>query len=138
MIYRINCSNLCTDGNHTVFDFLLQQQLLSSQPREFQRLLQGLGWTVDPAHHPGFKGKLHPVADEIPGNKPMMVQAQIPSTPFTYYTDAIHEVAFVTPVARCSTWSNSNSSVRSMDSSDSGGNVGPCKFAILHTTTKSI
>lgn len=109
------------DGVTKVDDILAtQQQLLTSQPREFQRLLQGLGWTVDPANHPGFKGKLHPVTDEIPSNKPLIVQAQIPHTPFTYYTDSIHEVAFVTPVARSSAWSNSNSSVRSVDSSDSG------------------
>ena len=85
---------------------------------------------VDPANHPGFKGKLDLVTDEIPGNKPLIIQAQIPSrcTPFTYYTDSVHKVAFVTPVAHGSAWTNSNSSVCSADSSDSGGNIGPCKY----------
>jgi len=106
---------------------------LTSQPKEFQRLLQGLGWIVDPANHPGFKGKLHPITDEVPGNKPLIVHAQIPATtPFTYYTDSIYEMAFVTPVARSSAWNNSNSSVRSVDSSDSGGNVVPCKQYTSH------
>ena len=99
-----------------------------AQPKEFQKLLQGLGWVVDPSTHPGFKGKLHPLSDDTQGSKPLIVQAQIPLTPFTYFTDSIHEVAFVTPVVRSSTWSNSNSSVRSMDSSDSGGNVGSCEY----------
>ena len=121
-----SCFDLCNCGN-IIISCILQQQQLTSQPKEFQRLLQGLGWTVDPANHPGFKGKLHPVTDEIPSNRPLIVQAQIPCTPFTYYTDSVHEMAFVTPVVRSSAWSNSNSSVRSVDSSDSGGNVVPCE-----------
>lgn len=127
MIFMYQFSCFC--GNFNLIT-ALQQQLLTAQPGDFQRLLQGLGWIVDPTNHPGFKGKLHPVSDEVPGNRPLITQAQIPCTPFTYYTDSVHEIAFVTPVARSSAWNNSNSSVRSVDSSDSGGNIGPCKYLL--------
>ena len=79
--------------------------------------LHGLGWVVDPIKHPGFSGKLRPELDE--GSRNIGTSAQIPYRPFPYYADAVNEVAFVQPTLKQST-SNSTSSVRSVESSDSG------------------
>ena len=51
--------------------------------------------------------------------RPVHLSAQIPLKPFPYYADAMNEVAFVLPVLKPSA-SDSSSSVRSLESSDSG------------------
>lgn len=72
---------------------------------------------MDPVQHPGFSGRLHPAT---PGEgQPVTITAQIPLRPFPYYADAMTEVAFVLPVLKPST-SDSTTSVRSFESSDSG------------------
>lgn len=80
--------------------------------------LHGLGWVVDPVKHPGFSGKLRPEQDE--GFRSSIgLSVQIPYSSFPYYADAISEIAFIQPALRQST-SNSTSSIRSVESSDSG------------------
>ncbi len=80
-----------------------------------------MGWIVDPVKHPGFSGKLRPESEE--GSHGIGTSAQIPYRPFPYYADAINEMAFVHPVCKQSS-SNSASSIRSVESSDSGPEVG--------------
>ena len=82
-----------------------------------------MGWIVDPVKHPGFSGKLRPESEEG-GSHSIGTSAQIPYRPFPYYADAINEMAFIHPVCRQSS-SNSASSIRSVESSDSGPEVGP-------------
>ena len=72
---------------------------------------------MDPVKHPGFAGRLRPDIEDP--SRHMGVHLQIPLRPFPYYADAITETAFILPVQRPSN-SDSTSSVRSMDSSDSG------------------
>lgn len=73
---------------------------------------------VDPVKHPGFSGKLRPEQDE--GFRSSIgLSVQIPYRSFPYYADAINEIAFIQPSLRQST-SNSTSSIRSVESSDSG------------------
>ena len=97
--------------------------------------LQGLGWVVDPVKHPGFSGRLRPDSEE--GSHKIGLNAQIPYRPFPYYADAISEVAFIQPVHRPST-SNSTSSVRSVESSDSGPESAPLGDTILPHTTSTV
>lgn len=73
---------------------------------------------MDPLKHPGFAGKLRPDIDEATPHG-IGLNAQIPLRPFPYFADAITEIAFVTPT-RLSSANESVSSVRSVDSSDSG------------------
>ena len=73
---------------------------------------------MDPATHPGFSGKIRPLKTED-STRPVGISAQIPTRPFPYYTDAMTEVAFVMPVLHPSS-SNSSTSLRSAESSDSG------------------
>ena len=72
---------------------------------------------MDPVKHPGFAGRLRPDTEDP--SRHIGVHLQIPLRPFPYYADAITETAFILPVQRPSN-SDSTSSVRSMDSSDSG------------------
>lgn len=79
--------------------------------------LHGLGWEVDPVCHPGFSGRLHPAT--VDEGQPVAISGQIPLRPFPYYADATNEVAFVLPIQKPSA-TDSTSSVRSIESSDSG------------------
>ena len=92
-------------------------QTLSGKPQEFIKFLGSLGWEVDPVKHPGFSGRIH--SSTAGEGRPVHLSAQIPLRPFPYYADAMHEVAFVLPVLKPSA-SDSSSSVRSLESSDSG------------------
>ena len=112
------------------------QRNLHSKPQEYMEFLHGLGWIVDPVKHPGFSGRLRPESEE--GSQSIGLSAQIPYRPFPYHTDAINEMAFIQPILRQST-SNSASSVRSIESSDSGPEVGsivsesiPCPGSTYH------
>ncbi len=60
---------------------------------------------------------MRPELDE--GSRNIGASAQIPYRPFPYYADAINEVAFIQPILKQSS-SNSTSSVKSVESSDSG------------------
>ena len=79
--------------------------------------LHELGWEVDPVCHPGFSGRLHPVT--VDEGQPVAISGQIPLQPFPYYADTTTEIAFVLPIQKPSA-SDSTSSIRSIESSDSG------------------
>ena len=83
--------------------------------------LHGLGWIVDPVKHPGFLGKLRPETEE--GSRNIGLSIQIPYRSFPYYADAVNEIAFIQPILRQSA-SDSTSSIRSVESSDSGPDSG--------------
>ena len=86
---------------------------------------------MDPVNHPKFKGKHHQlVTDEFPiiQHSPLIVQTQISCS---YSIHMLHEAAFVTPMTCNSAWSNSNSSVRSVNSLDSGGKIN-CAYSCMH------
>ena len=105
--------------------------MASCWPPSLKNFRKRLGWTVDPVNHPGFKGKHHHlVTDEFPivQHSPLIVQTHIPCS---YSIHILHEAAFLTPVTCSSAWSNSNSSVRSVDSLDSGGNIN-CAYSCMH------
>ncbi len=73
---------------------------------------------VDPLSHPGFLGKIRPrKADDAVGQA-VGIQAEKPLRPFPYFSDAMTEVAFITPVMKPS-GSDSAASLRSGGSSDS-------------------
>ncbi len=73
---------------------------------------------MDPLTHPGFLGKIRPrQADDAVGQA-VGIQAENPLRPFPYFTDAVTEVAFVSPVLKAS-GSESSASLRSGGSSDS-------------------
>lgn len=72
---------------------------------------------MDPVKHPGFSGRLKPESEE--GPRGIGLSAQIPLRPFPYYADAIIELAFILPIQRPLA-SDSASSIRSVESSDSG------------------
>ena len=76
----------------------------------------GLGWAVDPAHHPGFAGRLHPSIFKE-GCGP--VEAQIPHHSFPYHATIMTEVAFVMPTLGLGTI-GSTTSVHSHESSELG------------------
>ena len=92
---------------------------LQNKPLEFTQFLNGLGWIINPLHHPGFAGKLRPELTEGGLHTMGVVSAQIPLRPFPYYSNAIREMAFILPVQHPSS-DDSVSSVRSLESSDSG------------------
>ena len=95
------------------------QHSLSNKPAEFIEFLHGLGWIVDPVNHPGFPGKIRASKSED-ANRPVGIDAQIPLRPFPYFADAMTEVAFIIPTLKPSA-SDSSTSLRSAESSDSGG-----------------
>ena len=100
------------------------QHSLSNKPAEFIEFLHGLGWIVDPVNHPGFPGKIRPSKFED-ANRPVGIDAQIPLRPFPYFADTMTEVAFIIPTLKPSA-SDSSTSLRSAESSDSGGQDTTC------------
>eukprot|EP00731_Ephydatia_muelleri_P027305 Em0019g178a len=109
-VFVLYCKRGCTK----VFDILAGQDSLNDKPAEFVEFFNGLGWAVDPAHHPGFAGRLHPsIFKEGCGPR----QAHIPHRSFPYHATIMTEVAFVMPTLGLGT-SGSTASVHSQESSE--------------------